>query len=109
MSLSERVCTHLVHYNLWTEVTQHEANGLVVLSGYPPYKLDELDDARQKEWVVPCSMDEAELSLDQIDAWFEFATDRGARPRRMTVAMANDDGTIVYYFVHDGVAKPRQN
>lgn len=109
MSLLQRVRTHLVHYNLWTDVAEHAANGLVMLSGYPPYSLDELDNAHQKEWVVPCSMDEAEVSLDQIDRWFAVAAGAGARPRRMTVAMANDDGTIVYYFVHDGVAKPRQN
>lgn len=109
MSLLQRVRTHLVHYNLWTDVTEHSANGLVVLSGRPPHKLDEQDGSEQREWVVPCSMNEAEVTLEQIDAWFECAAAGAARPRRMTVAVANDDGTIVYYFVHDGVAKPRQN
>ena len=31
------------------------------------------------------------------------------RVDRITIAMINDDGTIVYYFIHDGITKPRQN
>ncbi|EDK43659.1 hypothetical protein LELG_01838 [Lodderomyces elongisporus NRRL YB-4239] len=31
------------------------------------------------------------------------------RVGRITIAMINDDGTIVYYFIHDGITKPRQN
>lgn len=31
------------------------------------------------------------------------------RVDRITIALINDDGTIVYYFIHDGITKPRQN
>ncbi|KAG5421651.1 SEN15 [Candida metapsilosis] len=31
------------------------------------------------------------------------------RVERLTIALINDDGTIVYYFIHDGITKPRQN
>ena len=31
------------------------------------------------------------------------------RVGRLTIALINDDGTIVYYFIHDGITKPRQN
>lgn len=108
MSLAQQVCTHLVHYNLWTGVAEQLTNGHVLLCGYPPYKLDEQDGANEKEWVVPCSMD-ADVTLDTVEEWFKCAAANGPRPRRLTLALANDDGSVVYYFVHDGVARPRQN
>lgn len=31
------------------------------------------------------------------------------RPARIILAIVSDDGTIVYYFVHDGLVKPKKN
>ncbi|KAI5969477.1 SEN15 [Candida margitis] len=36
-------------------------------------------------------------------------TNGKGRVDRITIALINDDGTIVYYFIHDGITKPRQN
>lgn len=30
-------------------------------------------------------------------------------PKRLLMAILEDDSTVVYYIVHDGVVKPRQN
>ncbi|KAK5108723.1 hypothetical protein LTR62_007870 [Meristemomyces frigidus] len=34
---------------------------------------------------------------------------RTSQPKRMLLASADDDSTIVYYIIHDGLVKPRQN
>lgn len=34
---------------------------------------------------------------------------RKSREKRVLMAVVNDDSTIVYYIVHDGIVKPRQN
>lgn len=34
---------------------------------------------------------------------------RLSRQKRVLMAVVNDDSTIVYYIVHDGIVKPRQN
>jgi len=34
---------------------------------------------------------------------------RRSREKRVLMAVVNDDSTIVYYIVHDGIVKPRQN
>jgi tRNA-splicing endonuclease subunit Sen15, fungi type len=44
-----------------------------------------LDDARWKEWRGP------------------------KRGKRLVLATVQDDSTIVYYLIHDGIVKPRQN
>ena len=34
---------------------------------------------------------------------------RMAQPKRVLLATLDDDSTVVYYIVHDGIVKPRQN
>lgn len=34
---------------------------------------------------------------------------RTTQPKRILLATLDDDSTVVYYIVHDGVVKPRQN
>lgn len=108
MLLVDQVVTNLVHYNLWTSVEKHGEN-LNVLSGVPPARLAEHDSPNQREWVVPRLMEQKHLTLEEIEAWFAQIEGLGSRPKRLTIGLVNDDGTVVYYFVHDGVVKPRQN
>lgn len=110
MDLAAQVETNLVHYNLWTDVKVFRRDGpFSVLQGQPPSKLGEQDAEAQPEWVVPKSMQDSRASVAEIASWFDYVATLGARPKRITMAIVNDDGTVVYYFVHDGVAKPRQN
>ncbi|KAF2860054.1 hypothetical protein K470DRAFT_217689 [Piedraia hortae CBS 480.64] len=39
----------------------------------------------------------------------EISPWRLKNPKRLLLATVEDDGTIVYYVVHDGLVKPRQN
>lgn len=39
----------------------------------------------------------------------EGATKKRRGGKRVLLATLNDDSTVVYYIVHDGIVKPRQN
>lgn len=118
--LIEQVSVNLTHYNLWTNVQEHAvkipgdlASQVKVLSGLPPSKLDSNDQPNLREWIIPRSMKvNPELLLQEINHWFELISQidsHNIRPKRVTIGLVNDDGTVVYYFIHDGVVKPRQN
>jgi tRNA-splicing endonuclease subunit Sen15 len=112
-SLATHVHTNLVHYNLWTNVQIHNVstNDVVVLSGTPATKLRPDDADGLTEWVVARSLvPDYSVTTAQINQWFSAIEElNGTRPSRVTIAIVNDDGTVVYYFIHDGVVKPRQN
>ncbi|KAK6198981.1 hypothetical protein LQW54_010255 [Pestalotiopsis sp. IQ-011] len=64
------------------------------------------------EWVLSTSLNET-ISLGFLSSIFD-AMDRPAelpagRSKRLLLAVKHDDSTVVYYFVHDGIVKPRQN
>ena len=81
-----------------------------------------------REWVLPTHLREkwtlrrfAEV-FDAIDETPSGAQARSAatddqnqyqrarkRGKRLLMAVVNDDSTIVYYIIHDGIVKPRQN
>lgn len=109
MSLHQTVQTNLVHYNKWTDVDAVVCGEYTFLKGNPPEKLDERDTPGQPEWVVPLAMTDQNVSTSEIDKWFCNIALVAARPARVTLALVNTDGTVVYYFVHDGIVKPRQN
>lgn len=116
MNVAQQVLTNLVHYNLWTEVLIHKptdesssANSFAILSGLPPAKLDQLDPTNQREWVIGRLMQERKCGMDEVDKYFQTVAKLNCRPKRISLALVSDDGTVTYYFVHDGAIKPRQN
>lgn len=55
--------------------------------------------------LPPCNVDDMEQDNDEVGAAW-----RGSkRQKRVLLATVHDDSTIVYYIVHDGIVKPRQN
>ena len=46
---------------------------------------------------------EASQDAAPINKW------RMSQPKRLLLATLDDDSTVVYYIVHDGIVKPRQN
>ena len=84
----------------------------------------------EKEWVLPTHLREkwtlsrfAEVfdaiptdpndqvqgepgASDRVDA---VVLNKWRATKRLLLATVDDDGTIVYYIVHDGIVKPRQN
>ncbi|KAK3944598.1 tRNA-splicing endonuclease subunit Sen15 [Diplogelasinospora grovesii] len=51
-----------------------------------------------------------DLALDSGDADAQWKLWRGPkRGKRLLLATVQDDSTVTYYFMHDGIVKPRQN
>lgn len=114
-TLVSQVRLNLIHYNLWTDVVSHEIIQddqipIKILSGIPPQKLDSLDPEKLREWVIPRLLSHPKLSAVTIRSWFAGIQEiTEMPPKRVTAGILHDDGTVVYYFVHDGIVKPRQN
>ncbi|PHH50664.1 putative tRNA-splicing endonuclease subunit tsp-1 [Ceratocystis fimbriata CBS 114723] len=71
------------------------------------------------EWVLPVHISEqwAIKDFTSMFAVIDALGDTGARKnwvrtfkqKRLMLAIVHNDSTVVYYFVHDGSVKPRQN
>lgn len=116
-TLAEQVKNNLVHYNLWSGVDVHEIDNydgskVLIMSGKPPADFDS-ENTGCNEWVIPKVMENRQdMCIEEIDNWFVQIlkiTDDKERPKRVTIGLVNDDATVVYYFIHDGIVKPRQN
>lgn len=117
-SIAEETRINLVYYNKWkdariVEFYQEGGKGkLYFLLGKPTSKLDAEDDDDLEEWVIPRGVRESgSLKVCEIEFWFKSISMimQGVRPKRITIGLVNDDSTIVYYFIHDGITQPRQN
>ncbi|KYG41111.1 hypothetical protein M433DRAFT_76544 [Acidomyces richmondensis BFW] len=83
------------------------------------------DLENEREWVLPSHLREPwtlrrladvfdNISLVPPDDLgidpFQYPKSwRLRQPKRLVLATLDDDSTIVYYIVHDGIVKPRQN
>ncbi|KAK9366809.1 Sen15 protein-domain-containing protein [Lipomyces kononenkoae] len=122
-----RVKRNLDLHHLWTDLSIHRVDvvtreslpllndGQVVLvRGRPPDKLYSTDsydehDSPKQEWILPVRT-ESKWSVKRWVSVFEsIAAYQGLAPERILMAMYTDDSTVVYYFVHWGLIKPRKN
>lgn len=111
--LINRVKENLEHFNLWTSVTIHLYDECKInfLSGIPPTKLNIKDIDGLTEWIVPLNFEKKLITVNEVDRWFNeigkinFKNSESKRPKRLTIAIVDNDGTISYYFVHDGLIK----
>ncbi|KAL9603245.1 MAG: hypothetical protein Q9219_001266 [cf. Caloplaca sp. 3 TL-2023] len=94
-------------------------------------KIEEKDIPIEREWVlpthlrekwslrkfaevfdglseIPCTIKEDNQGRERDHPSVEFAKGRREK-RRLLLATVGDDSTVVYYIVHDGIVKPRQN
>jgi tRNA-splicing endonuclease subunit Sen15 len=72
----------------------------------------------EEEWVLPTHLRE-KWSLKMFSEVFDGISmtppgtgqseNKWRKDKRMLMATAQDDSTIVFYIVHDGIVKPRQN
>ncbi|KAK8076573.1 hypothetical protein PG994_003845 [Apiospora phragmitis] len=71
-----------------------------------------VDETPEIEWVVPMHLNE-KFTLKQLAEVFDSLELpeplAEGRCKRLLMAIVHDDSTVVYYFVHDGIVKPRQN
>ncbi|KAI2639614.1 tRNA-splicing endonuclease subunit Sen15 [Hypomontagnella submonticulosa] len=64
------------------------------------------------EWVLPAHLAEKwtlRAFADVFDSMPPQTSTAPDRVKRILLATIHDDSTVVYYFMHDGIVKPRQN
>jgi tRNA-splicing endonuclease subunit Sen15 len=100
---------NLLFYTLWTRVQEISLPSGTVLSGKPHNKLLGDDTEQGLEIVLPARIGE-EVSPKRLNTIFnDMQQAQGTRPKRLIIGIVNDDSTVVYYFIHDGLVKPKKN
>lgn len=67
-----------------------------------------LDPDPEPEWVLAVHPAE-KWSLASLAAVFDSFPGSGPRGKRIVLATLHNDSTVVYYLIHEGMVKPRQN
>ncbi|KAI0390367.1 tRNA-splicing endonuclease subunit Sen15 [Xylariaceae sp. FL0594] len=75
------------------------------------------DDTPETEWVLATHIAEKWTVralagvFDSLPPELRPSTPQShpERPKRIVLATVHDDSTVVYYILHDGIVKPRQN
>ncbi|KAI0910276.1 tRNA-splicing endonuclease subunit Sen15 [Ustulina deusta] len=135
--LAATVLDNLRYQHDWTELrvlTHSPTNSKPLMrpmvSGLPPRRLyvhpddqiamlkssaipdGKIFDTPEVEWVLPTHISE-KWTLKAFAAVFDSLplqlSAQPERPKRIVLATIHSDSTIVYYILHDGIVKPRQN
>ena len=114
LSISDRVKENLEWYNGWKNVetkkirTRENTHTQVLCGSAPAQTGNPNQDAKQ--WIVPLEVSrQHQICVDDIDKWFQELgrISDGCKPSRIIVGLVGDDSTVVYYYIHEGVIKPR--
>ncbi|KAH7313255.1 Sen15 protein-domain-containing protein [Stachybotrys elegans] len=62
----------------------------------------------EPEWVLPIHLTE-KWSLADFAMVFDSVPSTQPRGKRILLGILHNDSTVVYYFMHEGMVKPRQN
>lgn len=62
----------------------------------------------EHEWVLAVHLTE-KWTLGNFAAMFDSIQESGPRGKRIVLASVHNDSTVVYYLMHEGMVKPRQN
>ena len=116
----------------WTALSLQDTNGTqsprALIRGLPPRRLylhpddqiaavthehktgETLYDEPEEEWVLAVHQSE-KWTLGGFAAVFDSIenTSGQGRAKRITLATVHNDSTVVYYLIHEGIVKPRQN
>ncbi|KAF4944227.1 hypothetical protein FGADI_12828 [Fusarium gaditjirri] len=124
--------TSTVVYNLqyqhdWVSLKVHETTAQrPLIRGLPPKRLythpddqiaaleregatgEPLDQTPELEWVLAVHPEE-KWCIKRFSEIFDSIERNGPREKRLVLAIVHNDSTVVYYLMHEGMAKPRQN
>ena len=111
----------------WTDLEVHNDRGnRPLVRGLPPRRLYTHPDDQiaalnhehetgewlrqdpELEWVIPVRLSE-KWTLAKFAAVFDSIQESGSRGKRIVLATMHNDSTVVYYLMHEGMVKPRQN
>ncbi|CAR30748.1 hypothetical protein ZYGR_0P00500 [Zygosaccharomyces rouxii] len=115
------VWDNLAYAQLWEQLrtrdeqVEWQGQTLQIIEGKPPHKLSNDDDGGNEndhgiEYVLPIEMSQykaGKLTFKCLDLIFDQLCPPDAR--RITLALANSDGTVMFYFVYKGIHKPKRN
>lgn len=127
--VTESVLRNLEDQHDWTALSLHETSGKgrrTLIRGLPPRRLylhpddqiaalthehetgERLYQDPENEWVLAVHQAE-QWSLSDFAAIFDSISQNSERAKRITLATVHNDSTVVYYLIHEGIVKPRQN
>lgn len=116
------VWSNLAYAQLWEQLkardekVEWQGQTLQIIEGRPPHKLSNDDDNGEVEkehgieYVLPIEMSQYKagtLTFQCLDLIFDKLCPPDAK--RVTLALANSDGTVMFYFVYKGIHKPKRN
>lgn len=128
-NVSRTVLSNLELQHDWTALELHDGpdQPRPLIRGLPPKRLylhpddqvaalaherstgEKLYQPPEPEWVLPVHLAER-WSLAKFAAVFDSITgEAGVQTKRILVAALHNDSTVVYYLMHQGMVKPRQN
>lgn len=117
--LNRMVRDNLLLFQLWKDVTILEksiifnSKKITLVTGIPPNRLSNDDienETIEREYLLPVSMTqykEEYITMECLDRVFKELCPEGTS--RIILAIVNTDGTIVFYFIYNGLHKPRKN
>jgi tRNA-splicing endonuclease subunit Sen15 len=127
ISLTLNVVRNLVDQHDWTEVDVSHVSAIrPLIRGLPPRRLythpddqiaalnkqhetgELLQQLPEHEWVLAVHLAER-WTIGNFSAIFDTIQDAGPRGKRLVLATVHNDSTVVYYLMHEGMVKPRQN
>ncbi|CCF57395.1 hypothetical protein KAFR_0C04040 [Kazachstania africana CBS 2517] len=115
-SIEWLVQTNLLHFQKWKNVEVQDRSlswkdrKIKLLKGSPPQSSseDNLDEnGTIEEYILPVSLsqyNEQYLTLECLDEVYKQLCDPFTE--RLLLAIVNDDGTIVFYYIYKGIHGP---
>ncbi|KAH0553130.1 hypothetical protein GP486_006681 [Trichoglossum hirsutum] len=134
-ALASQTHHNLQHQHDWTSLATHTHSANAphrllprpLLSGLPPQRIythpdtqaQQLmlsadrprrpdDETPELEWILPTHVEER-WSLRRFQEVFDALPAGDEGRKRVLLATVGGDSTIVYYILHEGIVKPRQN
>lgn len=126
-NVTSAVLGNLQDQHDWTLLKIHDSLGQrPLIQGLPPRRLyihpddqiaaliheektgQSVTQMPELEWVLAVHPEE-KWSLSSFAAVFDSIQNSGPRGKRILLATVHNDSTVVYYFMHEGMVKPRQN
>lgn len=127
VDVTSTVIHNLQYQHDWVSLNVHETTShRPLIRGLPPRRLyihpddqiaalerekatgEPLDQTPELEWVLAVHPEE-KWTIKGFSNIFDSIEQKGPREKRIVLATVHNDSTVVYYLMHEGMVKPRQN
>jgi len=112
--VAETVVFNLTHQHHWTDA---RIRRLASLPGDRPLITAVSPESGNREWIVPVRLEENWSLRGWKEVFEALRVDEAAAAagkdedvvKRVYMGMVGGDSSVIYYIVHEGLVKPRQN